>query len=236
MPASTICPLKKAIVNYKRAINSYLRLMIEQLVRENFPELTEATLLQEIVEHGRISKVQREEKIMDIGSQIKYMPLIIEGSIKILRQDNQGRELFLYYLQPGETCAMSLTCCMASEKSSIRAIAEEDTEMIMLPVEFMDSWTSHYPSWKNFVMTTYRRRFEELLHTIDGIAFNKMDQRLWNYLLDKSSANNSTTIETTHQQIAYELNSTREVISRLLKKLENDRKIKLGRNRIEVLN
>jgi len=131
---------------------------------------------------------------------------------------------------------MSLSCCLANERSEIRAVAEENTQLIMLPVEFMDEWMLKYPSWKNFVMNTYRRRFEELLYTIDGIAFNKMDQRLWNYLIDKSTANNSRTVETTHQQIAYELNSKREVISRLLKKLEKEGKIVLGRNRIEVIN
>ncbi len=209
--------------------------MIEQLVRENFPELTEEELIQEIVQNGRIFRAGRDEKIIDIGAYIKNMPLIIDGAIKILRQDKEGRELFLYYLQPGETCAMSLTCCLAHERSSIRAIAEEDTQLIMLPVELMDSWMTKYPSWKSFVMHTYSKRFDELLHTIDGIAFNKMDQRLWNYLLDKSTANNSRTIETTHQQIAYELNSTREVISRLLKKLEKDGKIVLGRNRIDLI-
>lgn len=210
--------------------------MIAELVKENFPELMEEGLIKEIVDNGRIFRAKRDEKIMDIGAYIKNMPLIIDGTIKIIRQDNQGRELFLYYLQQGETCAMSLSCCLANERSAIRAIAEENTELIMLPVEFMDSWMIKYPSWKNFVMNTYRRRFEELLHTIDGIAFNKMDQRLWNYLLDKSTANNSKTVETTHQEIAYELNSKREVISRLLKKLERDGKITLGRNRIEVIN
>lgn len=210
--------------------------MIESLIRENFPELTEDGLVQEIVQNGRVFKARRDEKIMEIGAYIKNMPLIIEGAIKILRQDDKGRELFLYYLQSGETCAMSLTCCLANERSSIRAVAEEDTELVMLPVELMDDWMTKYPSWKSFVMQTYSRRFDELLHTIDGIAFNKMDQRVWNYLLDKSTANNSLTIETTHQQIADELNSTREVISRLLKKLEKDGKITLGRNRIELVN
>lgn len=210
--------------------------MIEELVRENFPELTEEGLIADITQSGRLYKAVREDKIMEIGMRIKNMPLIIEGTLKILRQDEQGNELFLYYLQPGETCAVSLTCCLAQEESSIRAVAEEDTTLIMLPVELMDSWMAKYPSWKNFVMNTYSKRFEELLHTIDGIAFHKMDQRLWNYLLDKSTANNSRTIETTHQQIADELNSTREVISRLLKKLEKDGKIVLGRNRMTIIN
>lgn len=210
--------------------------MIRELIKENFPELEEEGLLREIEQNGRIYNVKREDRIIDFGALIKNMPLIIEGSIKVIRQDDQGRELFLYYLQPGETCAMSLSCCLAKERSEIRAVAEENTKLIILPSEFMDEWMLKYPSWKNFVMNTYRRRFEELLHTIDGIAFNKMDQRLWNYLLDKSTANNSRIIETTHQQIAYELNSKREVISRLLKKLEKEGKIGLGRNRIEVIN
>ncbi len=207
-----------------------------ELLADNFPELTEPDLKREIEENGKLFHVEAGDKVMDYGGYIKTMPLLVDGSIKILRQDEKGNELFLYFLQPGETCAMSLTCCMAKEKSEIRAVAEENSEMILLPAHFMDEWMIRYPSWKTFVMNTYRRRFEELLRTIDGIAFNKMDVRLWQYLIDKSTANNSHTLETTHQQIAYELNSTREVISRLLKQLEKEGKIELGRNRIILKN
>ncbi len=209
---------------------------IDELIKENFPELTERELLAEISQVGRIVKLKADDKIMDYGGIIQNMPLLTSGSLKILRLDEHGNELILYYLQPGETCAMSLTCCLTAQKSEIRAVAEEEATLIMLPAQLMDSWMLKYPSWKNFVMNTYRARFEELLNTIDSIAFHKMDERLWQYLIDKSTINNTHTLETTHQKIADELNSTREVISRLLKQLEKQGKIKLGRNRITIVN
>lgn len=209
---------------------------IDELIHNNFPELTEPELLAEMLQVARIVHLKAGEKIMDYGGAIKNMPLLTDGSVKILRLNNQGDELILYYLQPGETCAMSLTCCLTSQKSEIRAVAEEDATLIMIPASLMDTWMLKYPSWKNFVMNTYRARFEELLNTIDSIAFRKMDERLWQYLLDKSTVTNTHTLETTHQKIADDLNSTREVISRLLKQLEKQGKIKLGRNRITLIN
>ncbi|UII21039.1 Crp/Fnr family transcriptional regulator [Fulvivirga ligni] len=210
-------------------------LEIEQILREYFPELSEEALIKLISENGQLSQVKAGEKIMEYGQSIKSMPLLYDGAIKIMRRSVDEHELFLYYLQAGETCAVSLTCCMANEQSQIRAVAEEDSNMILIPVHFMDEWTSKFKSWKNFVMNTYRTRFEELLNTIDGIAFHKMDERLWTYLVDKSSARNSHQLDITHQEIAFELNSTREVISRLLKQLERSGQVKLGRNKIQVI-
>ncbi|MEM1001767.1 MAG: Crp/Fnr family transcriptional regulator [Bacteroidota bacterium] len=207
---------------------------INELLKENFPELQESELLAEMDQVGRIARYKMDDKVMDYGGNIQKMPLLISGSLKIMRQDEQGNELILYYLQSGETCAISLTCFLTDQKSEIRAIAEEDLTLVMLPANLMDPWMLKYPSWKNFVMNTYRARFEELLNTIDSIAFHKMDERLWRYLVDKSTINNSHTLETTHQKIADELNSTREVISRLLKQLEKQGKIELGRNKISV--
>lgn len=207
--------------------------MIDTL-KEHFPVLYEKELQEEIAEHGKLTEVKAGTVIMDIGRYIKTMPLLVKGSIKILREDEEGNELFLYYLGRGDTCAMSLTCCMEDKKSEIRAVAEEDCIIISIPVKYMDLWMKEYTSWKNFVMQTYRNRFEELLNTIDSIAFLKMDERLEKYLTDKHKATYSTTIKGTHQEIAYELNSSREVISRLLKQLEKQGKIKISRNMIEL--
>lgn len=203
-------------------------------INENFSELVEPGLIKEINDLGKVVKVHTGDKIMDYGGEIIYMPLLVSGVLKVLRMDRDSNELILYYLQAGETCAMSLTCCMAHEKSEIRVIAEEDSAIVMLPSELMDSWMQKYPSWKSFVMKTYQTRFSELLNTIDSIAFKRMDERLVQYLIDKSTVNNSHLLETTHQKIAEELNSTREVISRLLKQLENQGKIELGRNKITL--
>jgi len=207
---------------------------LQSMLRQQFPDLREEALIREILQVGTYRELSAGDHIMDYGSPIKSIPLLLSGSVRVARQGEDTREIFLYYLLPGETCAVSLSCCMAQETSQVRAVAEEDTSMIMVPSIKMDEWMLQYASWKNLVINTYRRRFEEMLLTIDNIAFRSMDQRLWQYLLDTSSALNSRTITTTHQEIAYALNSTREVISRLLKQLEKHGKIQLGRNKITL--
>ncbi|TXB62631.1 Crp/Fnr family transcriptional regulator [Phaeodactylibacter luteus] len=204
------------------------------LIRQHYPQIAERKLQEEIAEVGNIMQFNAGELIMDFGSYVKIVPLIISGSIKVSREDDEGNELFLYYLQPGETCSMSFTCCMMDKRSEIRTVAEEDTTLIGIPTRYMDEWMGRYPSWKNFVMTSYDKRMLELVRTIDSIAFKKMDERLMDYLEKKAEANNSRTLHATHQEIAYDLNASREAISRLLKKLENDGELELGRNRIEL--
>lgn len=208
---------------------------MKEIIFEKFRNVFEKTLLEEIVEIGKLVHVKAGEVIMDTGQYIKFIPILLEGTIKIIRSDNEGGEILLYYVGSNETCAMSLTCCLAHQKSRIRAVAEEDTTMITLPVAKMEEWMVQYPSWKNFVMQTYSARFDELLKTIDGIAFHKVDERLEKYLKDKAALTNSLVINVSHQQIAEELNSSREVISRLLKQLEHNGGIVLGRNKIELV-
>lgn len=207
---------------------------MKELLQEKFKNIFEKELLDELQAIGKPVNVKAGDIIMDTGQYIKFIPLLLSGSIKIIRQDDTDGEILLYYVGSNETCAMSLTCCMAHQKSRIRAIAEEDTEMITVPVEKMDEWMIKYESWKNFVMQTYNARFDELLRTIDSIAFQKVDERLENYLKSKAELTESKLLVVSHQQIAEELNSSREVISRLLKHLEKNGKIKLGRNKIEL--
>ncbi len=175
------------------------------------------------------------ELMMDIGGYIKYIPLVLKGMLKIMREDSDGNELLLYYIRPGETCAMSLTCCMGDAKSTVRAEVEEDVLILAIPIRFMDQWTNQFQSWKSFVMHTYQMRYEELLKTIDGIAFQKLDDRLERALKEKCSTSGTNSLVITHQELANELNSSREVISRLLKQMERKGKVKLGRHKIEVL-
>ncbi|KGE85140.1 MULTISPECIES: Crp/Fnr family transcriptional regulator [Phaeodactylibacter] len=208
---------------------------ILSLIRQHYPQLAERNLQDAIADEGTIMHFKAGSLIMDFGAYVKIMPLIIKGSIKVSREDEEGNELFLYYLKPGETCSMSFTCCLMDKKSEIRTVAEEDTTLIGIPTRFMDEWMSRYPSWKNFVMTSYDNRMLELVRTIDSIAFKKMDERLMDYLEQKAEANNSRTLNATHQEIAYDLNASREAISRLLKQLEKDGVVQLGRNRIELL-
>lgn len=208
---------------------------ILKLIREHYPQIAEKPLQEEIARVGRLMHFNSGEIIMDYGSYVRLIPLIIEGSIKVSREDEEGNELFLYFLQPGETCTMTFTCCMMNKKSEIRTMAEDKTTIIGIPVRFMDEWMSRFQSWKNFVMLSYDNRMYELVKTIDSIAFKKMDERLLDYLERKSEALQSNTINATHQEIAYDLNASREAVSRLLKHLENDGLVRLGRNKIELV-
>jgi CRP/FNR family transcriptional regulator len=208
--------------------------MISEL-KESYGGMFEEALLSEINQVGTIKEVSAGQKLMEIGDYIRSMPLLVSGAIKILREDEDGDELLLYFLERGETCAMTLTCCMGHTKSEIRAIAETDTKLIMIPIQKMEEWTGKYKTWRNFVFQSYHDRLEEMLKTIDSIAFLKMDKRLLKYLKEKVHITGSKTIKNTHQEIAYELHTSRVVISRLLKKLEKLGKIALHRNSIEVI-
>jgi CRP/FNR family transcriptional regulator len=205
-----------------------------QQLNATFGDLYEKNVKDAISETGQIMEIPEGEILIDIGQYIKMMPLLLSGSLKILREDNDGKELLLYHVHPGETCAMSITCCMGDAKSSVRAVAEEDTKLITLPTRIMDEWSNQYPSWKHFIMRTYQRRFEELLNTIDSIAFQKLDDRLERWLKEKIAKSPDGVIQITHQEIASELHSSREVISRLLKKMEHQGTLELGRNKITM--
>ncbi|MBI1285948.1 MAG: helix-turn-helix domain-containing protein [Flavobacteriales bacterium] len=207
---------------------------IEQILSKHFPTLLDTDLIEGIKEHAIYREVDEGDLLMDIGGVIHNVPMIISGSVKVMREDEEGRELLLYYLRSGETCAMSLTCCMAFKRSEIRAVAQEKVTMLAIPVEYMDEWM-RFRDWRSFVMNTYRLRFEELLEALDSIAFLKMDERLLKYLHEKSNAMNTDEILMSHQEIAVDLNSSREVISRILKQMERKGLVKLGRNKIWLL-
>jgi CRP/FNR family transcriptional regulator, anaerobic regulatory protein len=208
---------------------------IRNLLLKNFPEIAERALQEDILQVGRLMSFRPGEVIMDYGSYVRMAPLVVKGSIKVVREDEDGRELFLYYLQPGEACSMSFTCCMMNKKSEVRTVAEDDAQVIAIPIRYMDEWMTKYQSWKNFVMRTYDLRMNELIRAIDDIAFKKMDERLLQYLEKKAEATQSKVINATHQEIAYDLNASREAVSRLLKQLERDGMVRLGRNKIELI-
>lgn len=205
------------------------------VLKENFQDVFETSLLGQIEGEGVFLEFKEGEKIMDIGQYIKGMPLLVSGVIKILREDEDGDELLLYYLERGDTCSMTMACCLGDTKSEIRAIAETDVSLIMISIRKMEEWMAKYRSWRNFVFESYHNRLNEMLTTIDSIAFMNMDQRLIEYLKEKARITQSQTINNTHQEIAYDLHSSRVVMSRLLKKLEHMGKIKLHRNSIELI-
>ena len=192
--------------------------------------------LMEILDTNAIERsFHAGEEIVRTGQYIKSTVLVLSGRIKIYRQNDEGSEFLIYYLGPGEACAVSLICALQSQTSEITAKAVEDTEVLMLPVQLMDELMIKFKSWSHFVIQTYRNRFDEMLTVIDNIAFKNMDERLEFYLKRSKSLSGNLVLNLTHQEIADDLNSSREVISRLLKKMEQLGKIKLNRNSIEMI-
>jgi CRP/FNR family transcriptional regulator len=203
--------------------------------KEIFPQFEPA--LMELLEKNAIEKTfHAGEVIMRTGQFIKSTVLVLSGRIKIYRENEEGGEFLVYYLGSGEACAVSLICTLQSRTSEITAKAVEETAVIMLPVQMMDELMQRFKSWSQFVIQTYSNRFEELLTVIDNIAFKNMDERLEFYLKRCKSETGKSQLNLTHLEIADDLNSSREVISRLLKKMEQLGKIKLNRNAIELVN
>ncbi len=186
----------------------------------------------EIVKHGTIKEVKAGEALLRVGQTIRSTMLILDGLVKQYREDDEGKEFFIYHLDAGQACSLSMVCAAKHETSEVLAKALTDATVLSIPLEYMDKWMSKYKSWYQFVITSYRNRFEELLKTIDAIAFSNMDERLENYLrkqVEKLAGN----LKMTHQDIANDLNSSREVISRLLKKMEAKNWVVIHRNSIE---
>ena len=209
---------------------------IISLVKQYFTDLSEPSLQEEIASVGVIREFNEGEVIMNFGSFVTAVPLVIKGSIKVVREDEEdNREVLLYFLKSGETCSMSFSCCMMKKQSDIRTTAEDDSKIIVIPIKHVNDWMSKYPSWRNFVMRSYDNRMQQLVRTLDSIAFKKMDERLWEYLMKRSKAHNSKVIHSTHQVIANDLNASREAVSRLLKQLEKKGAISLERNKIVLL-
>lgn len=195
----------------------------------------EPKLIDEIKTIGRLRKVSADQVVASAKDANNEIPLVLTGLLKVIRQDENGSEIFLYYLEGGETCAMSITCCIENKTAAYKIIAEEESTLWMIPVTYLDIWMTKYPSFRTFVMSSYQLRFEELLSAIDSMAFHKMDERLYRYLLDTKQATGSFEINKTHEQIAKELHTSRVVISRLVKQLEHEGKVEQHRNKIEIL-
>lgn len=200
-----------------------------------FSSVFEPELLAELETKSMVMQVNGGETMLNPGQTIRAVPIVLSGTFKVSRINEEGQELLLYYVKEGESCAMTFTCCMMAHTSVIKGSAEEDSELLCIPVDVMDDWMMRYRTWKRFVMTTILNRFTEVLKSIDEVAFKKLDDRLVHYLREKSKATGSSLVNLSHQQIADELNTNRVVISRLLKKLELDKKLLLYRNQIKLL-
>jgi CRP/FNR family transcriptional regulator len=206
-----------------------------RLIKQKFPEINDPELLHDLAISAVEKTVKEGDILIDYGEEIKFVPLVLEGTIKVNRQSDEDHEIFLYYLMGGDTCATSFSCCMIRKRSEIIATAEEDSKLLMIPLVKADQWMSQYAAWRNFIFSMYDVRMFSMIDTIDRLAFSNLDEQLIDYLEKKSSVLDTPVIESTHQQIAYDLNVTREAVSRLLKKLENEGNVKLERNKIHLL-
>lgn len=214
--------------------NPYQQTQIQQYLDTFFPEF-ERDLKQLLSEQCTLKTFIAGEQLMQTGQYFKSTMLVVEGLIKLYREGDQGGEFFMYYLEPGHACALSMICATRQEKSEIMASAVEDTTVLQIPIDMMDNLMKQYKTWYYFVLETYRSRFSELLEVIDQIAFKNMDERLEYHLRKLSEQQNSNELVITHQQIAQDLSSSREVISRLLKKMEQVGRVALQRNAIRLL-
>ena len=194
----------------------------------------DASLVKEIEKYSKHKQLEKDEILMETGDSIQFIPIVQSGVLRIVRQDPDGKEVFLYHLYPGQTCAMALNCCQSGKKSMVKAIAEDKTEILLIPVQQIEDWFK-YPEWRAFINTTYGNRFSELLNVIDMIAFNNLDKQLLHYLQQRAKAVNTKALYITHQEIADELHTHREVVSRLLRTMEEKKMVILGRNTIELL-
>ncbi|WP_131538587.1 Crp/Fnr family transcriptional regulator [Pedobacter nototheniae] len=207
---------------------------IAEYIDRLFPQF-EPALQNIIIENATLRDFRRGDMLMQTGQNMRSTVLIIEGMVKLYREGEDGEEFFMYYLQPGNACALSMICATKQETSQVMAKAIEQTKVLMIPIALMDTLMRDYRTWYYFVIETYRMRFEELLFVIDNIAFKAMDERLAFYLKKQAGDLKTKQLHLTHSEIASDLNTSREVISRLLKKMEQAGEIKMYRNYIEYL-
>jgi CRP/FNR family transcriptional regulator len=208
--------------------------MTEEITQQLYA-VFEKELADEMLRDGELRTVSDGEIIMDYGKKIRFLPIILSGTLKVMKQDENGREILLYYLGTTESCAMAYACCMESKTSEIRVVAEEESELLAIPHQKLDEWLIKYPGWRSYIFSSFTMRFNELLKSLESVAFHKLDERLVSYLKNKSRVAGKSTLPLSHQQIAEELGTSRVVVSRLLKQLENEGKILLYRNEIKLL-
>jgi CRP/FNR family transcriptional regulator len=206
--------------------------MVEEIVRKRFP-FFESGLRTAISETGIYKEFAADQELIREDQYIRSFPIVINGLIKVCRTDDAGNELLLYYLRPGEVCTVSLICCMDRTRSRVKAITEAETAVILIPVELLDTWIGQFQTWKEYVMRSMQMRFDELLNALDSIAFMKMDERLERFFTNRFQSSGSKVFEGSHQDVALAMNSSREVISRLLKQMEKRGLISLSRGRID---
>ena len=212
------------------------KILIRAKLEDYFVEIFEKELIDEIVDLGIYRTIASGETLIDIGDNMTHVPLILKGAVKIIREDKNGDDIALYFLERGDTCAISFINCINKSRSMFRGIAEKETEGIFVPVSKIDDWLVKYKTWRHFIIDSYHMRLIEMVEAIDSLAFMRLDERLHKYLVDKVKIMQDNTLIITHQEIADDINTSRVVVSRLLKILENEGKIIIRRNRIIIEN
>ncbi len=208
--------------------------LLRAKLNDYYADIFEKELIDEIVELGIYRVLGSGETLIDIGDNMTHVPLILRGAVKIIREDKNGEDIALYFLEKGDTCAISFVNCINKSKSMFRGIAEKETEGIFVPVAKIDDWLIKYKSWRHFIIDSYHMRLIEMVEAIDSLAFSKLDDRIYKYLTDKVKIMQNNTLVITHQEIADDINTSRVVVSRLLKVLENEGKLIIRRNRIII--
>lgn len=207
---------------------------LKERLHKYFHEIFETRLINEIAKNGIYKTYNKGEMLLDIGDEMTHIPLILNGIVKVLREDQKEEEILLYYLEQCDTCAISFVNCINQSKSMFRALVEEDTECILFPVSKIEDWMAKYKSWRVFIIDSYHNRLLEMADAIRGLAFFNLDDRIAHYLENQVKLKKTKDLTITHQDIAKDLHTSRVVVSRLLKTLENEGKIKLGRNKISI--
>ena len=207
--------------------------MISQQLKDWIPQLSTA-FKDELLNKGYLKHVHEGDVLWHEQSSMRIIPFVLKGALKVIRQDDDGRELLLYYIAPGQSCIMAIYAALNPTVSKIKAVAEEDTELLSIPIQDSTSWITRYPEWTHFIIHLYQQRFEDLIQVLDAVAFSKLEDRVHEWLQKKAQLLQSKTITVTHQQIAQDTGSSREVISRTLKQLENQGRLIMGRNKITL--
>lgn len=206
-----------------------------QLLRRTFPAFDQSELVAWLVEHSLQKDFEADTQLIHAGGAIRYIPLLLSGSLKVSRQDAEGREIFLYYILPGETCAMTLSACYKGEMSRVNAVTQEPCTLALLPSSLIHDATRRFPAWQRFAFESFGSRYDELLHTLESVVFQQLDERLKHYLWGKTAALQTNRLQISQQQIADDLNASREVISRLIRQFEQSGFLSHARGVIEII-
>jgi len=210
-------------------------IILREKLNDYYSDVFEEELIDEIIKVGHFDKIKSGKLLIDIGSDMTHIPLILDGVVKIMRKEKEGEEIVLYFLERGDTCAISFVNCINKKQSIFKGVVESDMEAVFLPVDYIDEWLVKYKSWRHFIIDSYHFRLIEMVESIDSLAFLKMDKRVLKYLMDKVKINNGIDLKITHQEIANDLNTSRVVVTRLIKQLHDEGKIHSTRNYIKVL-